>query len=81
MKLKHLRIYALPDGGEYVADILDSGGYCLVPYRVWNFQRYPKYRVRKDGLLHGDGARASWRVEHLRDTGRETQYPAPNRLI
>ena len=80
MRLKHLRIYALPDGKEYVADVFNGGGYGLVPYSIWNFQRLTAYRVDRDGRLLNESGRARWRVEHLRDTGREAQYPAPGPL-
>ena len=80
MRLKNLRIYALPDGGRYVADVR-RGGYDLVPFNVWNFARVPRYRVTPEGQVLADGGPTDWRVEHLQDTGRDAQYPRPNAFL
>lgn len=81
MRLRHLGIYVLPDGKEYVADVVNAGAYALCPARLWNFLRVADYRVNADGRLLREGAPTRWNVRHLRDTGRDARYPVPSRPL
>jgi hypothetical protein len=81
MRLRNLGIYVLPDGKEYVADALNAGAYALVPTGLWEVFRFADYRVNADGRLLREGAPTRWHLRHLRDTGRDAQYPAPNRPL
>jgi hypothetical protein len=81
MRLRNLGIYVLPDGREYVADALNAGAYALFPARLWEVFRIADYRVNADGRLLRGGAPTRWHLRHLRDTGRDAQYPAPNRPL
>ena len=81
MKLRHLGIYVLPDGKEYVADVVNAGAYALFSTRLWDFQRVADYRVNEDGRLLREGAPTRWNVQHLRDTGRDARYPAASRPL
>lgn len=81
MKLRHLGIYALPDGKEYVADVVNAGAYALFSAGLWDFLRVAQYRVNDDGRLLREGAPTRWNVKHLRDTGRDARYPVPSRPL
>ncbi len=82
MKLRHLGIYVLPDGKEYVADVVNAGAYALFSARLWDFLRVVGYRVNEDGrLLREEGAPTRWNVRHLRYTGRDARYPVPSRPL
>ena len=81
MRLRNLGIYVLPDGKEYVADAVNAGAYALVPVRLWEAFRVADYRVNADGRLLREGAPTRWHLRHLRDTGRDAQYPTPARPL
>ncbi len=81
MRLRNLGIYVLPDGKEYVADVVNAGGYALFSAKLWNFFRVADYRVNADGRLLREGAPTRWNVRHLRYTGRDAQYPTPERPL
>lgn len=81
MKLRNLGIYALPDGSEYVADVLYSDGYKLYPRRSWGTVGRVEYSVGPDGRLVRRGQPTSWSVEQLKDTGMRAKYPALRRVI
>ena len=81
MKLRNLGIYSLPDGREYVADVLYSDGYSLYPRTSWETTAHAEYRVGKDGRLIRRGQPTRWSVEQLRDTGQRAAYPPNTRLI
>ena len=81
MSLRNLGIYVLPDGKEYVADVVNAGGYALFSVNIWNYIPVAVYRVNADGRLLREGTPTRWYVKHLRDTGRNAQYPAPSRPL
>lgn len=81
MRLRHLGIYVLPDGKEYVADVVNAGAYALFPVRLWDFLRVADYRVGGDGRLLREGAPTRWNVRHLRYTGRDARYPVASRPL
>lgn len=75
MKLRNLRIYALPDGKELIADALHHDGVSLYPVNSWGNFGPNAYHVREDGRLIRGSQPTPWSVEQLKDTGREAQYP------
>ena len=82
MKLRNLGIYALPDGREFVADVLYSEGrYCLYPRWSWENAARAEYRVGADGRLLRGGQPTTLSVEQLKDTGRRAQYPSSRGLL
>ena len=81
MKLKNLGIYLLPDGREYVADVLRDDGYSLCPRRSWDVSARAEYRVGPDGRLVRRGQPTPWHVRHLTDTGRRAEYPSVRPLL
>ena len=81
MKLKNLGIYALPDGKEYVADVLAGDGYNLYPRRSWETVGRVEYSVGADGRLVRRGKPTPWSVEQLKDTGLRAKYPSLRRLL
>jgi hypothetical protein len=81
MTLRSLKIYALPDGREFVADALPQRRYGLIPVPVWGTYNRAEYTVNNDGRLLSKGAPTRWRIEHLSDTGRAVQYPRPSSLL
>lgn len=81
MKLRNLGIYVLPDGKEYVADVVNAGSYALFSAKLWNYFPVADYRVNADGRLLREGALTRWNIRHLRDTGRDAQYPAAGRPL
>jgi hypothetical protein len=81
MKLKNLGIYLLPDGREYVADVLRDAGYSLCPRRSWDSLPHAEFRVAPDGRLVRRGKPTIWHVGQLTDTGRRAQYPSVRRLL
>lgn len=56
MKLSSLKIYALPDGREFVADALPQRRYGLIPLPVWGTYNRVEYTVNNDGKLFSKGA-------------------------
>ena len=81
MKLKNLGVYALPDGREFVVEMLNGGKYRLCSKPAWSFNSIPKYQVDKDGVLISNGSSSNWRVEHLIDTGVRVKYPKSSHVL
>lgn len=81
MKLRNLGIYRLPDGSEYVADVLGGNGYHLYPRRSWETIGRVGFSVGPDGRLVRRGQPTSWKIEQLKDTGQRAQYPSLSRLL
>ncbi len=81
MKLRNLGIYTLPDGNEYVVDVLYNGGYSLYPRNSWETVARAAYRISSDGSLVRRGKPSRWNVGQLRFTGRKAHYPRVARLI
>ena len=81
MRLRNLGIYQLPDGRELVADLLFRDGATLYSKRGWEAHGLAEFRVGRDGRLLAGGRPTPWKVEHLRDTGREARYPTTRRIL
>lgn len=81
MRLRNLGIYQLPDGRELVADLLFRDGATLYSKRGWEAHGLAEFRVGSDGSLLRGGRPTPWKVEHLRDTGREANYPTTRRIL
>lgn len=81
MKLRNLGIYLLPDGRECIADVLYRDGAQLYSTRGWEVHGLADFRVGQDGRLISGGRPTPWKLEHLRDTGREARYPATRRIL
>ncbi len=81
MRLRNLGIYRLPDGREVIADVLYRDGASLYSARSWEGYGLADFRVGQDGRLISGGRPTPWKLEHLRDTGREARYPATRRIL
>lgn len=81
MRLRNLGIYLLPDGREFIADVLYRDGANLYTPRSWEGLGLAEFRVGHDGQLISGGRPTPWKVEHLRDTGREARYPTTRRIL
>jgi hypothetical protein len=81
VRLRNLRIYRLPDGREFIADVLYRDGAGLYSARSWEGYGLPEFRVGTDGQLTSGGHPTPWKLEHLHDTGREARYPATRRIL
>jgi hypothetical protein len=75
MKLKNLGVYALPDGREFIADVISGGKYRLCSSKTWNFTRISEYLISAEGRLLDKRGPTTWGIEHLIDTGRSVRYP------
>ena len=81
MRLRNLGIYLLPDGREFIADVLYRDGAHLYSARSWEGHGLADFRVGRDGQLLSNGRPTPWKLEHLRDTGREARYPTTRRIL
>jgi hypothetical protein len=81
VRLRNLGIYRLPDGREVIADVLYRDGANLFSERSWEGLGLAEFRVAKDGRLMSGGRPTPWKLEHLRDTGREASYPTTRRIL
>jgi hypothetical protein len=81
VRLRNLGIYALPDGREMIADVLYRDGASLYSERSWEGHGLAEFRVGRDGRLISGNQPTPWKLEHLRDTGREARYPATRRIL
>lgn len=81
MRLRNLGIYQLPDGRELIADVLYRDGAILFSPRGWEGHGLAEFRVGRDGRLIRGNQPTNWKVEHLRDTGREASYPTTRRIL
>lgn len=81
MQLRNLRIYATPDGREYIADVLYRDGINLYPVKTWGNYAFAEYTVGRDGRIVRGSKPTQWSIEQLKDTGREAQYPPARRIL
>jgi hypothetical protein len=81
VRLRNLGIYQLPDGRELIADVLYRDGATLYSRRGWEALGLAEFRVGPDGRLISGERPSPWKVEHLRDTGREANYPTTRRIL
>jgi hypothetical protein len=81
MKLRNLGVYALPDGSEFVVEMLRGGKYDLCLKKAWDYNHTAKYQIDKDGNLVSKGNLTDWRIEHLIDTGHRVKYPKPSLML
>lgn len=81
MRLRNLGIYLLPDGREFIADVLYRDGAGLYSARSWEGHGLADFRVGPDGRLVSGNQPTAWKLEHLRDTGREARYPTTRRIL
>jgi hypothetical protein len=75
MQLRNLRIYKMPNGREYIADLLNREGAHLHPVNAWGNYSFAEFVVKRDGRIIRDSKPTPWSVEQLKDTGRDAQYP------
>jgi hypothetical protein len=61
----------LPDGRELVAGRLSERGCSLYSPQKWKSYGIAEYRAHPDGRLMSKGIPTRWRIEDLKDTGRE----------
>jgi hypothetical protein len=81
MKIRSLKIYALPDGREFIAETFFGDRISLYSERSWASYGLAEYYVGADGHLLSDGKKTDWHVGQLVDTGREAKYPPARRLL
>lgn len=81
VRLRNLGIYVLPDGREVIADLLYRDGVSLYSARSWEGHGLADFRVGSDGRLLSGDRPTPWKLEHLRDTGREARYPTTRRIL
>ena len=73
-EIKECGVYALPDGRELVAHCIGGGrqGFIkLYDQLSWNAQGPPVYETDERGVLTSMGRPTPWRIEDLKDVGRE----------
>lgn len=70
-KLKERGIYTLPDGRELIAGRISEHGCSLYSPQTWRSYGIAEYRIYPDGRLMSKGVPTRWRIEDLKDTGRE----------
>jgi hypothetical protein len=71
IKLKERGVYTLPDGRELIASRISNLGCCLYSPQTWKNYGIAEYRIHSDGRLMSKGVPTRWRIEDLKDTGRE----------
>lgn len=81
MRLRNLGIYLLPDGREFIADVLYREGAQLYSPRSWEGHGLADFGVGRDGQLIRGNQPTPWKLEHLRDTGRNARYPTTRRIL
>jgi hypothetical protein len=64
-------VYALPDGRELIADGTDDLGCSLYCPQTCKSYGIAEYRIHPDGGLMSKGVPVRWRIEGLKNTGRQ----------